>query len=136
MLRLSKKTDYGIILLSHLGEVEAPVSAQEMASNYQLPQPMVANILKQLASAGLVESKRGQRGGYCLSRPTTEINLAEIVQIMDGPFKLVECVQGGCKVNNCCPTQGPLTTVHMKLEEFMSSITLDEIIKHPKYIHQ
>ncbi len=54
MLKLSKKTDYAIILLCHLGDVDAPVSAQEIAGNYQLPQPMVANILKQLGAAGLI----------------------------------------------------------------------------------
>ena len=66
MLRLSKKADYAIILLSHLGEASGPVSAQEMASNYHLPQPMIANILKQLAASKLVESTRGVQGGYLL----------------------------------------------------------------------
>jgi len=46
MLKLSKKTDYAIILLTHLGEKEVPVSAQEVATHYKLPYPMVANILK------------------------------------------------------------------------------------------
>ena len=54
MLKLSKKTDYAIILLCHLGDVDAPVSAQEIAGNYQLPQPMVANILKQLGALSLI----------------------------------------------------------------------------------
>ena len=63
MLKLSKKTDYAIILLAHLGEAESPVRAQEIAGLYDLPQPMVANILKQLCVAGLVQSIRGQRGG-------------------------------------------------------------------------
>ena len=45
MLKLSKKTDYAIILLTHLGEVNAPASAQKVAEHYQLPYPMVANIL-------------------------------------------------------------------------------------------
>ena len=67
MLKLSKKTDYAIILLCHLGDVDAPVSAQEIAGNYQLPQPMVANILKQLGAAGLIQSVRGQHGGYVLA---------------------------------------------------------------------
>ena len=51
MLKLSKKTDYAIILLTHLGEEEDPVSAQEVATHYKLPYPMVANILKQLVSS-------------------------------------------------------------------------------------
>ena len=81
MLKLSKKTDYAIILLCHLGDVEYPVSAQEIAGNYQLPQPMVANILKQLAAAGLIQSVRGQRGGYVLARPAEAITLSDIISV-------------------------------------------------------
>jgi len=69
MLKLSKKTDYAIILLTHLGEEEVPVSAQEVATHYKLPYPMVANILKQLVSSGLIESIRGKHGGYVLAKP-------------------------------------------------------------------
>ena len=49
MLKLSKKVDYSIILLSHLGVTSEPVSAHEMASHYQLPHPMVANILTDIS---------------------------------------------------------------------------------------
>ena len=75
MLKLSKKTDYAIILLTHLGEVNTPVSAQKVAEHYQLPYPMVANILKLLVSSGLIKSTRGQRGGYVLARPAENIRL-------------------------------------------------------------
>ena len=85
MLRLSKKTDYAIILLTHLGEEEVPVSAQEVATRYKLPYPMVANILKQLVSSGLIESIRGKHGGYVLAKLTDEINLAEIIMVTDSP---------------------------------------------------
>ena len=54
MLKLSKKTDYSVILLSHLGVADSPVSAQEIAGLYDLPHPMGANILKQLCVAGMV----------------------------------------------------------------------------------
>ena len=86
MLRLSKKVDYAIILLSHLGAASGPISAQEMSSHYRLPQPMIANILKQLAASQLVESTRGVQGGYVLQRQTDQISLAEIVRVIDGPF--------------------------------------------------
>ena len=83
MLRLSKKVDYAIILLSHLGEASGPISAQEVSSHYHLPQPMIANILKQLAASQLVESTRGVQGGYVLQRQTDQISLAEIVRVID-----------------------------------------------------
>ena len=131
MLRLSKKVDYAIILLVHLGRVSKPVSAQEIASHYLLPQPMVANILKQLSSAGMIESKRGQQGGYCLDQSPDRITLSDIIQVIDGSFTLVECVRSrdDCKVQESCPTQNSLLALHSKLEGFMTSITLRELIE-------
>mgnify|MGYP003389173831 CR=1 FL=1 len=129
MLKLSKKTDYAIILLAHLGEQEAPVSAQEVATFYKLPYPMVANILKQLVSSGLIESTRGQRGGYVLARSAEEINLSEIIRITDSTFELVECVHDLCKVHQCCPTRRPLIALHQKIQQFVEETTLAAIIE-------
>ena len=131
MLKLSKKTDYAIILLTHLGEQESPVSAQEVATFYKLPYPTVANILKQLASSGLIESTRGQRGGYVLARSTEEINLSEVIRITDSTFELVECVHDEdlCKVHQCCPTRRPLISLHNKIQNFVEETTLASIIE-------
>ncbi|MEC9296805.1 MAG: Rrf2 family transcriptional regulator [SAR324 cluster bacterium] len=131
MLKLSKKTDYAIILLTHLGEQESPVSAQEVATFYKLPYPMVANILKQLVSSGLIESTRGQRGGYVLAKSAEEINLSEIIRITDSTFELVECVHDEdlCKVHQCCPTRRPLIALHQKIKQFVEETTLAAIIE-------
>ncbi|HBI29508.1 MAG: Rrf2 family transcriptional regulator [Deltaproteobacteria bacterium] len=130
MLKLSKKTDYAIILLTHLGATHAPVSAQELSAHYCLPHPMTANILKQLVTVGITESMRGQHGGYVLARPAASITLVEIIQVMDGPFTLVDCVheEGRCKVSQHCPTRGPLTALHRRMEQFMEETTLASII--------
>ena len=131
MLKLSKKTDYAIILLAHLGEQEAPVSAQEVANFYRLPYPMVANILKQLVSSGLIDSTRGQLGGYVLARSAEDINLSEIIQITDSTFELVECVHDEdlCKVHQSCPTRRPLIAIHQKIQQFVEETTLAAIIE-------
>ena len=137
MLKLSKKTDYAIILLAHLGEEEAPVSAQEMATHYKLPYPMVANILKQLVSSGLVESSRGKHGGYFLIIPADEINLAEIILVTDSQLNLVECAHDEeiCKVHQCCPTRRPLLALHNKIQQFVKETTLAAIIRDAEPIN-
>ena len=137
MLKLSKKTDYAIILLSHLAVNNYPVSAQELSNTYHLPLPMVANILKQLASSNIIESKRGQQGGYSLIREPESLSIAEIVEVTDNPFILVECVHDSeecaCKIIPWCPTQEPLIALHKQIETFMKSLTLDQVIHHPQF---
>jgi len=138
MLKLSKKTDYAIIILSHLGEANTPVSAKKVAGHYQLPYPMVSNILKLLVTSGLIKSTRGQRGGYILAIPARNILLSEIIQFTDTPFTLVDCVHDKdlCKVRKCCPTQSPLIALHNKIQRFIEETTLAEIIKDSQLNNQ
>ena len=137
MLKLSKKTDYAIILLTHLSEVNSPASAQKIAEHYHLPYAMVANILKLLVSSGLINSTRGQRGGYVLAGPAENIILSEIIKVTDNPFTLVECVHDEdlCKVRQSCPTQRPLIALHNKIHQFIEETTLATIIKDSQIIN-
>ena len=136
MLKLSKKTDYAIILLTHLGEFELPVSAKNIADNYKLPYSMVANILKLLASSGLIKSTRGKLGGYVLARPAENIILSEIIKVTDNPFTLVECAHDEvlCKVQKCCPTKRTLIALHNKIQQFIEETTLATIVKDAQLI--
>ena len=137
MLKLSKKTDYAIILLAHLGEADFPVSAQEIAGIYDLPQPMVANILKQLCVASLVRSMRGLHGGYVLAKSPEEITLTDIISVTDNHFSLVECAHDEevCKVHQYCPTRKPLIALHLKIQRFMEETTLASIIAEAAIKH-
>ena len=75
MLRITKQTDYGIMLLARLSEQPAGVytSARDAAEWSGLSMAMVSKILKLLTRGGLVTSHRGALGGYLLARPASEI---------------------------------------------------------------
>ena len=80
MLRVSKLTDYATEVMTVLAAAPARVhSAQELAERVRLELPTVSKLLKQLASAGLIESFRGVNGGYRLAREPERISIADIV---------------------------------------------------------
>ena len=80
MLRISKLTDYGTVLLAHLAANQASVcSAAEVAEATGVALPTVSKLLKLLARAGLVTSTRGSNGGYRLSRGPHEISAADVI---------------------------------------------------------
>jgi Rrf2 family protein len=130
MLKLSKKVDYGLILLSRMRRQPAAASARELAGQFRLPAPMVANILKELAAAGILVSTRGAQGGYELARDASQISLADIVNALEGPISLVDCTseEVTCRYTDHCPTQEPIQNVHRRFHEFMTAYKLDEII--------
>ena|SRR5688572_17883467 len=101
MLRISKKADYAVFLLGAIARqgaypggqaAESVVSAQEISKQAGLNKSVVANLLKEFGKHGILESVRGLRGGYRLARAPSAISLAEILEVVEGRFALVDCV--------------------------------------------
>jgi len=91
MIRMSKLTDYAIVLLAHLARAGCTLTAQELARQSRVPLPTVSKLCKELSRAGLVASHRGRHGGYALARCAEEISVAEIVEALEGPIALTDC---------------------------------------------
>ena len=92
MLKISKLTDYGTLVMGGLAERGNEfVNTAELAEAIGVAQPTVAKLLKMFTRAGLVESLRGQQGGYRLGVAPEQISVAEIIQAVDGPLGLTEC---------------------------------------------
>src|SRR4051812_27390840 len=91
---LSRKVDYALLILSHLNQRHPDgASAREVAAQFGLSRPFVANILKLLCHNGFVASHRGVKGGYALARPPEQIRLAELMEGLDDTFRLATCTQ-------------------------------------------
>jgi FeS assembly SUF system regulator len=109
MLRMSKLTDYGLVLLTHMAQDAVPLrTAQELADRSGVPLPTVSKILKELSKAGVVVSHRGRHGGYTLSRPADRISVAAVVEALEGPVALTECSSsdGSCSLEPGCVAKG------------------------------
>jgi FeS assembly SUF system regulator len=99
MLRMSKLTDYGTLVLSQLAAQHGGIaSAGQVADATRLGPATVSKLLKSLAHAGLVVSARGVQGGYALARPPENITAAEIIDALEGPVAITEC----SSANSCC----------------------------------
>jgi Rrf2 family protein len=89
MLRLTKLTDYAIVVLAEMAaNPAARLSSSQLAAVTRISEPTVAKILKQLACAGLIASYRGAQGGYCLPLEPNEVTMRHIIEAIDGPISL------------------------------------------------
>lgn len=132
MLRVSKLTDYATEVMAALAAVPARVhSAQELAERVRLELPTVSKLLKQLASAGLIESFRGVNGGYRLARPAAEISLAEIVEAIEGPIGMTECsvAEGQCERASQCGVRGSWQLINNVLDNALRAVSLADMLK-------
>jgi len=133
MIRISKMADYGVLLLGHFAQHdEVLTSSAELAETYHMPRSVVSNLLKGFSRAGLLESRRGLRGGYRLARPASEITLLDMLNAIDGPVHLIECAAGEgtppCCYEDVCPSRSPMQSVHRRLIRLFESISLAELM--------
>mgnify|MGYP002138662537 FL=1 len=133
MIRISKETDYGIVLLSCLAQAaDASLSASALAERGRLPLPTVSKVLKLLARGGLLVSQRGARGGYALARPPREITVAEIIAVIDGPIALTDCSPGGhgdCGYQGHCQVSGHWGPISRAISTALEGVTLADLLR-------
>ncbi len=129
MFRLSKLTDYAVVVLVRLARGGNDIQTSPgIASATGIPEPTVAKVLKTLTQANLVASQRGARGGYRLARPLASIAVAEIIEALDGPIALTSCVDGGdCGSSINCPLHKSWDPVNEAIRKALSAITLADM---------
>jgi FeS assembly SUF system regulator len=131
MIRITKQSDYGIVLMSRLaGRPEELHTAASLASDAQLPAPIVSKILKLLARADLLESHRGVKGGYCLARAPESISVAEIISALEGPIAVTECIEDGpgeCTQEPFCAVRGNWQRINLAIRQALEAISLAEM---------
>ncbi|MDH3768701.1 MAG: SUF system Fe-S cluster assembly regulator, partial [Gammaproteobacteria bacterium] len=93
MLRMSRLTDYGTVILAHLARDDSNGlhTTSHVAEQTHLASTTVSKLLKMLTRAGLISSFRGATGGYRLARPASEISAAQIIDALEGPVSITEC---------------------------------------------
>jgi Rrf2 family protein len=106
-MQITRQADYAIravLYVSKLGQEQRAATSQ-IALEQHIPPSFLAKIISQLSIAGLLQTSRGARGGVMLAKPAEEITLLDVVESIDGPIALNECVndENGCSFGDGCP---------------------------------
>jgi FeS assembly SUF system regulator len=102
MLRITKITDYGFILLAHMANQDGELlhNAKDLSTAIGIPLPTVSKVLKILTQGGILKSHQGSKGGYSLARNANAISAAEIIEAVEGPVAITDCSSAdGCDRN-------------------------------------
>jgi len=105
-MQITRQADYAVRAVLHLsrtGDQRTPTSS--IAEEQKIPPSFLAKIISQLSIAGLLHTSRGARGGVTLAREPKDITLLEVIEAIDGPIQLNECVgdNGTCAFDDDCP---------------------------------
>lgn len=131
MLRLSKLTDYGMVVITALARApQALRNAADLAQETQIGAPTVSKLLRRLARAGLVESERGAQGGYRLAQAPGSIDVAQVIAAIEGPIGLTECSlhQGRCGIQSTCTVSRNWQVINRAVLGALADITLAQMV--------
>lgn len=130
MLKISKLTDYGTVVMAYLARnPEIVHSATEVSAKTNIALPTVSKILKMLAGDQLVTSVRGAKGGYRVSREPAEISIADIIRAMEGPVSLTDCAgeNGGCEQEPFCSIASNWKRINQTVLDALDGLNLKDM---------
>jgi len=128
-MQITRQADYAVravLYLSDLGPDQRAATSR-IAEEQQIPPSFLAKIVSQLSVAGILQTSRGARGGVSLARKPDEISLLEVVEAIDGPIMLNECVShnGACVFGDTCPMRPVWCDAQAELVERLRMSTFD-----------
>jgi FeS assembly SUF system regulator len=133
MIKLSKLTDYAVVVLAVMAQDNGRLmTASVLSEKTTLPEPTVAKVLKLLAKGGVVMSTRGASGGYQLTNLPAEISIARVVIALEGPVELAACVEGGegcCAHSHVCTIKGKWNPINLAMKNALEQVTLAQMIE-------
>jgi FeS assembly SUF system regulator len=133
MLRISKLTDYAILVMVELSREGERLSAHALADRVGVEFPTASKVLKLLAGAGLLASYRGPAGGYSVVRPPGEISVAEVIAAIEGPIAMTECSveQGLCSQEERCDLRSNWQRISVAVARALENVSLAEMAGPP-----
>lgn len=131
MVHIPAKVDYGMRALLTLAENDQPTTAEALAQAQGLPVKFLGAIMNDLRRAGFVASQRGSDGGYRLARPASDIAVADVMRVLDGPLAEVRGLRPEAASYQGAAThlQEVWVAVRAALRGVLERVTLDDVVK-------
>ncbi|MEZ5757713.1 MAG: SUF system Fe-S cluster assembly regulator [Emcibacteraceae bacterium] len=135
MIRLSNLADYAVVLMSNIAARPDDIhTAFKLNADTKVPLPTVSKILGKLAKADLLISHRGIGGGFILNSEKSDISIADIIEAVDGPVQLTNCLgehETSCDFEPVCMTRSKWDKINRAVYEALDSVSLSEMVIQP-----
>jgi len=135
-MRISTKIRYGTRAILELASQygKGPIELKEIAKKEDISLKYLEQVIIPLRTAGLVKAIRGSKGGYSLGKPPSEICLNDVIEILEGPVNLIECVKDSkaCQRSSLCVTRDIWKKVSEAIYEIFRSVTLEDMVKRKR----
>ena len=136
MIQLTRRGDYAVSAIYQIAQYPKGhfISIAEISIKTKIPKPYLSKILQDLCRGGILLSRRGTGGGFTLARPTQEISLKNIIEVVEGKIWIVSCLNAAdqCIRAEGCPISPFWGEVQGFMDELIGSITVEDLINQEK----
>ena len=132
MLKITKRTEYALIALSHIESYNknAVIRSKDIAIQYAIPKELMAKTLQLMAKIGYIKATKGPNGGYKTNIKSEDISLRDFIESIEGPLGLIDCqINDECTQFSMCNIKKPIKRINDNLLNFLDNISLVEITK-------
>ena len=128
-MRLTSLADYAVVVMAAAARhpAGARLSAALLADETGVPLPTAQKVMGRLAAAGLLHSARGTGGGFRLARPAGGISLADIIEAVEGPIAMTNCIEGSvhdCALEESCRVKPHLNAANDAVRFALQGVSL------------
>lgn len=133
-MQITRQADYAVRAVLELATNDSAerLTAEEIARRRAIPLAFLSKTLGRLSDAGIVITQRGVKGGVSLGRPAHKINLLQVVEVIDGPIALNECVldEEACRWTGTCPVHDVWCSLQHSLRDQMAEMDFRQLAQH------
>jgi FeS assembly SUF system regulator len=131
-MRLTSLADYAVVMMAAAARHPAGerLTAGLLAGETGVPLPTAQKLMGRLASAGLLNSARGTGGGFALAREAGGISLADIIEAVEGPIAMTNCIEGShydCALERSCRVKPHLNAANVAVRGALQGVSLAQL---------
>ncbi len=132
-MQITRQADYAMRAVAYLANLgpDRRAATSQIAEEQQIPPSFLAKIVSQLSVAGLLQTSRGARGGVSLARTPEDISFLEVVEAIDGPILINECVidHSACTFGDSCALRPVFCDAQADLVNRLEATTFESVIQ-------
>ena len=133
-MKLKKATDYAFVILAHLGTIPdgESTNSKEVAKECKIPERFLANIVHSLSKSGIIETRKGMKGGISLAKDSSKITLRDVIEAIEGNIGFVDCQKskGKCHIENVCSVKHFWDVQNEKILTPLNNTTLEDFMSY------
>jgi Rrf2 family nitric oxide-sensitive transcriptional repressor len=128
-MKITRASDYAIRLLAHLAAGEVETTGGELANELGIPFNHLSKLIQKLARRGFLSTRKGKGGGLRLAVNPKNINLAQVIEVVEGPLVLSECIlnRSSCQFSGKCKARKCLAGIKQRMNQMLVDTTIFDL---------